>query len=42
MFQFHYGSIKILEQFVKIINRFLFQFHYGSIKIRPLSNIKIL
>ena len=36
LFQFHYGSIKILQDERKKYESNTFQFHYGSIKIIPL------
>ncbi len=44
-FQFHYGSIKSIENPVDKIQDFVFQFHYGSIKSRmpnkiPLSDME--
>ena len=36
LFQFHYGSIKIIPSNVVISAVPLFQFHYGSIKILML------
>ncbi len=36
-FQFHYGSIKILDGFAIYLRINMFQFHYGSIKIGSAS-----
>ena len=33
MFQFHYGSIKIADNPIRVVGDLVFQFHYGSIKI---------
>ena len=33
MFQFHYGSIKMMQPEKEVDGLTLFQFHYGSIKI---------
>ena len=44
MFQFHYGSIKMLGSSLAPNNINLFQFHYGSIKMirKELNFITIL
>ena len=38
MFQFHYGSIKIISTELLALLVLMFQFHYGSIKITPLNS----
>ena len=38
-FQFHYGSIKIINDVFKDVPELEFQFHYGSIKIDTVFKI---